>query len=115
MICFSNEYAPEHLMLSIEAAEKWSLKIRSAGSVFLGNYAPEAAGDYATGANHALPTNGFAAMYSGISVDSFVKKISYQQLTPEGLRNVGPSSMLMAEAEGLHAHKNAIMVRLLEN
>lgn len=108
----SNLYAPEHLILSIENAEQFSEKITSAGSVFLGNYSPESAGDYASGTNHTLPTNGYAAMYSGVSLDSFVKKITYQQLTKEGLENIGSIVMEMATAEGLEAHKNAVAVRL---
>jgi histidinol dehydrogenase len=80
--------------------------------VFLGHYTPEAAGDYASGTNHTLPTNGFARAYSGVSVDSFVKKITFQQITPEGIRNIGPAVETMAAAEELHAHKNAVTVRL---
>jgi histidinol dehydrogenase len=85
----------------------------SAGSVFIGNYSPESAGDYASGTNHTLPTNGYAAMYSGVSLDSFVKKITFQKLTKEGLNNIGGFVELMAEAEGLTGHKNAITVRQL--
>jgi histidinol dehydrogenase len=109
---FSNLYAPEHLILSCSHAEAAADKIVSAGSVFIGNYSPEPAGDYASGTNHTLPTNGYAAMYSGVSVDSFVKKITFQQLTEEGLRNIGSTVMTMAEAEGLHAHKKAVEIRL---
>lgn len=109
---FSNLYAPEHLILSIREAEKYIPDIISAGSVFIGNYAPESAGDYASGTNHTLPTNGYAAMYSGVSVDSFVKKISYQVITKQGLENIGPTVMEMASTEGLDAHKNAVAIRL---
>jgi histidinol dehydrogenase len=108
----SNLYAPEHLILSCADAETISNQIISAGSVFIGNYSPESAGDYASGTNHVLPTNGYAAMYSGISSDSFVKKITYQQLTKEGLENIGNTVMTLAEAEGLDAHKNAVAIRL---
>ena len=114
---FSNEYAPEHLILSVENSENYINLIENAGSVFLGNYSPEAAGDYATGTNHTLPTNGFARNYSGVSLDSFVKKITFQNLSQQGLKNIGKSVELMAEAEGLFAHKNAVTLRLksLEN
>jgi histidinol dehydrogenase len=108
----SNLYAPEHLILSCADADQLAEKISSAGSVFIGNYSPESAGDYASGTNHTLPTNGYAAMYSGVSLDSFIKKITYQQLTKEGLQNIGSTVMEMAAAEGLEAHKNAIAIRL---
>ena len=108
----SNLYAPEHLILSCENAKELTGKIISAGSVFIGNYSPESVGDYASGTNHTLPTNGYAAMYSGVSIDSFVKKITFQQLTKEGLTNIGNTVMQMAEAEGLDAHKNAVAIRL---
>lgn len=111
-IVFANLYAPEHLILSCAHANELINKIISAGSVFIGNYSPEAAGDYASGTNHTLPTNGYAAMYSGVSVDSFVKKITFQQLTKQGLENISNTVMQMAEAEGLDAHKNAIEIRL---
>src|SRR4030095_13967732 len=107
-----NEYAPEHLILSCENADDLAGKIINAGSVFLGNYSPESVGDYASGTNHTLPTNGYAKAYSGVSVDSFVKKITFQKLTEEGLKNIGKTVELMAEAEGLLAHKNAISIRL---
>ncbi|MBV6878245.1 histidinol dehydrogenase [Epilithonimonas ginsengisoli] len=114
---FSNFYAPEHLILSIENAENFTGKITNAGSVFLGNYSPESAGDYASGTNHTLPTNGFAKNYSGVSLDSFVKKITFQNITKNGIKNIGKTIELMAEAEELIAHKNAVSVRLkyLEN
>ena len=108
----SNLYAPEHLILSCNNASELTGKIISAGSVFIGNYSPESVGDYASGTNHTLPTNGYAAMYSGVSVDSFVKRITFQQLSQEGLKNIGNTVMKMAEAEGLDAHKNAVAIRL---
>lgn len=108
----SNLYAPEHLILCCAGAETLTKQIKSAGSVFIGNYSPESAGDYASGTNHTLPTNGYAAMYSGVSLDSFLKKITYQQLTKEGLRTISSTVMKMAMAEGLEAHKNAVMIRL---
>ena len=111
-IGFSNLYAPEHLIISCKDEEQVAENIITAGSVFLGNYSPESAGDYASGTNHTLPTNGYAAMYSGVSLDSFVKKITYQQLTREGLENIGDTVMTMAAAEGLDAHKNAVAIRL---
>lgn len=116
-IDFSNFYAPEHLILSIENAENLTNKITNAGSVFLGNYSPESAGDYASGTNHTLPTNGFAKNYSGVSLDSFVKKITFQNITKNGIQNIGKTIELMAEAEELMAHKNAVSIRLkyLEN
>lgn len=111
-IDFSNLYAPEHLVLNCSYPDQLAMKVRNAGSVFLGNYSPEAAGDYASGTNHTLPTNGYARAYSGVSVDSFVKKITYQELTQEGLNNIASTVMAMAEAEGLDAHKNAISIRI---
>ena len=108
----SNLYAPEHLIFSCENAEDLTDKIVSAGSVFIGNYSPESVGDYASGTNHTLPTNGYAAMYSGVSIDSFVKKITFQKLSKEGLENIGNTVMEMAAAEGLNAHKNAVAIRL---
>ncbi len=107
-----NMYAPEHLILACHDAETLAAKVQNAGSVFLGNYAPESAGDYATGTNHTLPTNGFARAYSGVSVESFVKKISFQKLSKEGLKSIGKSVIEMARAEGLQAHAEAIAVRL---
>ncbi|ACU07295.1 Histidinol dehydrogenase [Flavobacteriaceae bacterium 3519-10] len=109
---FSNLYAPEHLILSVERAEDYLNDVASAGSVFLGNYTPESVGDYASGTNHTLPTNGFASSYSGVSLDSFVKKITVQQITVDGLQNIGQTVEIMAEAEGLSAHKNAVSIRL---
>ncbi|MCD1117235.1 histidinol dehydrogenase [Chryseobacterium turcicum] len=109
---FSNQYAPEHLILAVENFENYIDKIQNAGSVFLGNYSCESAGDYASGTNHTLPTNGFAKNYSGVSLDSFVKKITFQNLSKKGLQNLGKTIELMAEAEGLFAHKNAVSIRL---
>jgi histidinol dehydrogenase len=107
-----NAYAPEHLILAIDNALQIADKIINAGSVFIGNYSPESVGDYASGTNHTLPTNGHAKAYSGVSLDSFVKKITFQQLTERGLMNIAPTVIEMAEAEGLQAHSNAVSVRL---
>ncbi len=111
-INFSNSYAPEHLILAIANAEDKIERVQSAGSVFLGNYSCESVGDYASGTNHTLPTNGFARSYSGVSVESFVKKITFQSVSEVGLKNIGPSVEMMAEAEQLMAHKNAVTIRL---
>jgi histidinol dehydrogenase len=107
-----NAYAAEHLILACANANDLAEKIINAGSVFLGHYSPESVGDYASGTNHTLPTNGYARAYSGVSVDSFVKKITFQKLTEEGLKNIGKTVEVMAEAEGLQAHKNAISIRI---
>jgi histidinol dehydrogenase len=107
-----NAYAPEHLIMACEHTDVLMDKIVNAGSVFVGNYAPESLGDYASGTNHTLPTNGYARMYSGVSVDSFVKKITFQQVDAKGIKLLGNVVEIMAEAEGLHAHKNAVSVRL---
>ncbi len=112
-IALVNEYAAEHLIIACNDAEAIAEKIINAGSVFLGNYSPESVGDYASGTNHTLPTNGFAKAYSGVSVDSFVKKITYQKLSKKGLENIGKTVMLMAEAEGLTAHANAVGIRII--
>lgn len=109
---FSNLYAPEHLILAISDFEKYIPMVQNAGSVFLGNYSCESAGDYASGTNHTLPTNAYAKNYSGVSLDSFVKKITFQHLSKEGLENLGKTIEIMAEAEGLLAHKNAVSIRL---
>jgi histidinol dehydrogenase len=111
-IDLSNFYAPEHLILQIRNAEEIAEKIMNAGSVFIGHYTPESAGDYASGTNHTLPTNGFACAYSGVSLDSFVKKITFQKITKEGLQNLGNTIEIMAENEELIAHKNAVSIRL---
>ena len=113
-IDFSNLYAPEHLILAIENAESVIPKIVNAGSVFLGNWSCESAGDYASGTNHTLPTSGFSKAYSGVSLDSFIKKITFQRLSAEGLKNIGQSIEIMADAEQLTAHKNAVTIRLNE-
>jgi histidinol dehydrogenase len=110
-----NEYAPEHLIIACENDEQLAEQVVNAGSVFLGNYSCESAGDYASGTNHTLPTNGYAKAYSGVSLDSFVKKITYQKLSKEGINTIGPAIELMAEAEGLQAHKNAVTLRLKSN
>jgi histidinol dehydrogenase len=107
-----NEYAPEHLIISCKEEEVVADKIINAGSIFLGHYSPESVGDYASGTNHTLPTNGFAKIYSGVSIDSFVKKITYQKLSMQGLHNIGDIVIQMAEAEGLHAHAEAVRVRM---
>ena len=109
-----NEYAAEHLIISCKNADEVAEKITNAGSVFIGNHSPESVGDYASGTNHTLPTNGFAKAYSGVSVDSFTKKITYQKLTEDGLRNISKTVIAMAEAEGLKAHANAVRVRMQE-
>lgn len=109
---FSNFYAPEHLILAIENAEDKINLIENAGSIFIGNYSCESAGDYASGTNHTLPTNGYAKNYSGVSLDSFVKKITIQKVTPQGIQNLGPTIEIMAAAEQLDAHKNAVSIRL---
>ncbi|MES2375164.1 MAG: histidinol dehydrogenase [Bacteroidota bacterium] len=109
---FSNEYAPEHLILATENWSQITGKIVNAGSVFLGNLTPESVGDYASGTNHTLPTSSYARAYSGVSVDSFVKKLTFQHITPDGIQNIGPSVEILADLEGLHAHKNAVSVRM---
>ena len=111
-VAFSNEYAPEHLIIATDNAEELSEKVTIAGSVFLGNWSCESAGDYASGTNHTLPTNGYARNYSGVSLDSFVKKITFQKLSAKGIQNLGPAIEKMAEAEQLQAHKNAVSLRL---
>jgi histidinol dehydrogenase len=107
-----NAYAPEHLIIACNQPEELAAGVINAGSVFLGNYTPESVGDYASGTNHTLPTNGFARAYSGVSVDSFVKKITFQQLTKEGIATLAPTVMEMAMAEGLLAHAQAVAIRL---
>ena len=113
-IRFSNVYAPEHLILAVENPVLRSREVTNAGSVFLGNYSCESAGDYASGTNHTLPTSGYAKAYSGVSLDSFVKKITFQQLSEEGIAGIGVAVETMAEAEELFAHKNAMTLRLGE-
>ena len=112
MLAFSNQYAPEHLILATDNAEEMAAQVTNAGSVFLGHLTPEAVGDYASGTNHTLPTGGYARQYSGVSLDSFVKKITFQRLSPAGLKSIGPVVETMAEAEGLAAHARAVTLRL---
>lgn len=107
-----NAYAPEHLILACENPEKPAGMVINAGSVFLGPWSPESAGDYASGTNHTLPTNGYARGWSGVSLDSFVKKVTFQKISQDGLKRIGAAVETMAEAEGLFAHKNAISIRL---
>src|SRR5690606_2401357 len=107
-----NDYAPEHLIIAVHDEDEVVARINNAGSVFIGNFTPEAAGDYASGTNHTLPTYGFAKNYSGVSLDSFVKKITYQKITEEGIKNLGPTVEIMADNEMLRGHKNAITTRL---
>jgi len=113
-IAFVNEYAPEHLIINTSNVDEIAGKIVNAGSVFLGNYSPEAIGDYASGTNHTLPTNGYAKAYAGVSLESFMKNITFQQLTAEGLVKLGPAVERMAEAEQLEGHRQAISIRLKE-
>jgi histidinol dehydrogenase len=107
-----NEYAPEHFIICAENEDFFINGIQNAGSVFIGNYAPESAGDYASGTNHTLPTNGFAKNYEGVNLDSFLKSMTFQKITAEGIQNIGKAIEIMAEAEGLQAHKNAVTLRL---
>lgn len=109
---FSNRYAPEHLIIQTEAASELAKTVENAGSVFIGPWSPESVGDYASGTNHTLPTAGYATMYSGVSLDSYYKQITMQELTDDGLRAIGPIVEIMAETEGLQAHKNAVSIRL---
>lgn len=107
-----NEYGPEHLIICTENEDFYTDGIINAGSVFIGNYTPESAGDYASGTNHTLPTNGFAKQYSGVNLDSFLKSMTFQKISEEGIKTIGNAIELMAEAEGLQAHKNAVTLRL---
>ena len=107
-----NDYGPEHYILCVEEEDLFLDQIINAGSVFIGNYTPESAGDYASGTNHTLPTNGYAKQYSGVNLDSFMKSMTFQKISPEGIKEIGKTIELMAEAEGLHAHKNAVTLRL---
>lgn len=111
-IDFVNEYAPEHLIIVAKEEEFYLEKIQNAGSVFLGNFTPESAGDYASGTNHTLPTNSYSKNYSGVNLDSFMKSMTFQKITAEGIKNIGKAIEIMAEAEGLQAHKNAVSLRL---
>ncbi|WP_165020561.1 histidinol dehydrogenase [Dysgonomonas sp. ZJ279] len=114
IIDMTNQYAPEHLIIETADYMEIAGQIINAGSVFLGHYTPESAGDYASGTNHTLPTNGYATTYSGVNLDSFVKKITFQEITKEGILRLGHTIEVMAENEDLHAHKNAVTLRLLE-
>jgi histidinol dehydrogenase len=114
-IDFINAYAPEHLILAVKNADEVALQITNSGSIFIGNYTPEAAGDYASGTNHTLPTGGFAKAYSGVSLDSFVKKITFQKISKEGINTLGKTIVTMAEAEQLQAHANAVSIRMNKN
>ena len=107
-------YAPEHLIINTADAKDWVKDIINAGSIFLGPWAPVTVGDYASGTNHTLPTYGYARMYSGVSLDSFQKHMTVQYLSKEGLQNIGPSVSIMAEVEGLEAHRKSITIRLDE-
>ena len=107
-----NEYGPEHFIICSKNEDHYVNGITNAGSVFIGNYTPESAGDYASGTNHTLPTNGFSKAYSGVNLDSFLKSMTFQKISKEGLLNIGETIELMAEAEGLQAHKNAVSIRL---
>lgn len=114
IIDMTNQYAPEHLIIETSDYMDIADQVINAGSVFLGHYTPESAGDYASGTNHTLPTNGYATAYSGVNLDSFVKKITFQKITKDGIRNLGPAIEVMAENEELYAHKNAVTLRLKE-
>jgi len=111
-LAFINEYAPEHFIIATENEAFYVDGIQNAGSVFIGNYTPESAGDYASGTNHTLPTNGYAKNYSGVNLDSFLKAMTFQKITETGIQNIGKTIEIMAEAEGLQAHKNAVTLRL---
>jgi len=112
IVAFTNRYAPEHLIIETRNCHEIAGRIVNAGSVFLGHYTPESAGDYASGTNHTLPTNGYARAYSGVNLDSFVKKITFQEISKEGILNLGKTIQIMAEHEALHAHKNAVTLRM---
>ena len=109
---FSNMYAPEHLIINHDRAHELCRKVKNAGSVFIGAYSPESAGDYASGTNHTLPTSSYATAYSGVNIDSFTKKITFQELTPDGVKALGRAVEIMAENEDLYAHKKAMTLRL---
>ena len=108
----TNEYAPEHLIIETKDYATVAEQVRNAGSVFLGSFSPESAGDYASGTNHTLPTKGYAKAYSGVNLDAFIRKITFQEITKEGLQTIGPAIETMATHEGLDAHRNAVTVRL---
>ena len=113
-IAFINQYGPEHYIICMENESLYLDQITNAGSVFIGNFTPESAGDYASGTNHTLPTNGYAKQYSGVNLDSFLKQMTFQKISAKGIQNIGPAIELMAEAEGLQAHKNAVTLRLID-
>jgi histidinol dehydrogenase len=112
MIDFANEYAAEHLIISMRDAWGVASQITAAGSIFIGNYSPESAGDYASGTNHTLPTSGWAHSCSGVNIESFMRKMTIQELSKEGIQSLAPTIVAMAEAEGLQAHANAVKVRI---
>jgi histidinol dehydrogenase len=111
-LSFANAYAPEHLIMQVDEAEVWASRVQNAGSVFIGPYTPESAGDYASGTNHTLPTGGWAKTYSGVSVASFQKTVTFQSITPVGLRGLAPAILSLANAEGLTAHARAVSIRV---
>ena len=111
-IDFINQYGPEHYIICVKEEQLYIDQITNAGSVFIGNYTPESAGDYASGTNHTLPTNGYAKQYSGVNLDSYLKQMTFQKISSKGIQNIGPAIELMAESEGLQAHKNAVTLRL---
>ena len=113
-MAFTNRYAPEHLIIQTQNYAELAAQVENAGSVFLGPYTPESAGDYASGTNHTLPTNGYAKAYSGVNLDSFIKKITFQEITREGIQSLGPTIQTMAAGEQLDAHKQAVTIRLTE-
>lgn len=113
-IAFANLYAPEHLILNLKNAKKYVAQIKNAGSVFVGEYSPESVGDYASGTNHVLPTSGYAKSYSGVSIDSFIKKITFQKISKTGLQNITKTVKTLAEVENMQAHKNAVLIRLAQ-
>ncbi|HCO66259.1 MAG TPA: histidinol dehydrogenase, partial [Dysgonomonas sp.] len=115
IIELTNEYAPEHLIIETENYNELAEKVINAGSVFLGHYTPESAGDYASGTNHTLPTNGYAKAYSGVNLDSFIRKITFQEISKEGISNLGKTIEVMAENELLYAHKNAVSLRIKQD
>ena len=113
-MAFTNRYAPEHLIIQTQNYAELAAQVENAGSVFLGPYTPESVGDYASGTNHTLPTNGYAKAYSGVNLDSFIKKITFQEITREGIQSLGPTIQTMAAGEQLDAHKQAVTIRLTE-
>ena len=112
VIDFTNLYAPEHLIIQTDNYQTLAEQVQNAGSIFMGPYTPESAGDYASGTNHTLPTNGYAHAYSGVNLDSFIKKMTFQEITPDGIAHLGDTIRTMAAHEHLDAHRNAVSVRL---